>query len=174
MNACSSNKAPRFFATLISRCPFCRMITILLPTLPLHITEKCSTTEEPPKTLIAKRMSFMEARTRTRTRIRISSDSFCFEFIILIELLTLIKIYLLNSSFYSPFFHSFSFIYFLTFSLEDFYYYLTQIRKYTFPRKKKECVTWHLRGSRGTLIHLKNFLKCQVTHSFFFLGKLYF
>jgi hypothetical protein len=47
-------------------------------------------------------------------------------------------------------------------------------QKYTFAGKKEECGTWHLRGSRGTLIHLKNFLKCLVSHSSFFLGKLYF
>ena len=40
--------------------------------------------------------------------------------------------------------------------------------------KKEGWDTWHLRGYRGTLIHLKNFLKCQVSHSSFFPAKLYF
>jgi len=36
---------------------------------------------------------------------------------------------------------------------------LTHFKNYNFAGKKEGCVTWHLRGSRGTLIYLKNILK---------------
>ena len=47
-------------------------------------------------------------------------------------------------------------------------------QKYNFPRKKEECVTWHLRKFLRCIKVPLDPLKCQVTHPSFFPAKLYF